>query len=160
MLELDISINPLPTTNRACSDIDPEMYTAVPECKSTLLVVQVSSNGCESYQWSKDGQPLLDGANFSGVSSNMLYINRASQGSEGKYSCCVSNDSETVCSDEVNLMVIYPPEKKHLIKLYSLVKSEAPKDSWPPVGNSTFINLVLIKQSPSVDVSIIQFVET
>ena len=147
LLELDISINPLPTTNRACSDIDLEMYTEVAECKSTLLEVQVSSSGCESYQWSKDGQPLLDGADFSGVSSNMLYINRASQGSEGKYSCCASNGSETVCSDEINLMVIYPPEKEHLIKLYSLMESEVPKDSWPPVGNSTFINLVLIKQS-------------
>ena len=149
LLELDISINPLPTTNRACSDIDPEMYTEVAECKSTLLEVQVSSSGCESYQWSKDGEPLLDGADFSGVSSNMLYINRASQGTEGKYSCCVSNGSETVCSDEVNLMVIYPPGKEHLIKLYSLMESEVPKDSWPPVGNSTFINLVLIKQSPT-----------
>ena len=147
LLELGISINPLPTTNRACSDIDPEMYTKVAECKSTLLEVQVSSNGCESYQWSKDGQPLLDGADFSGVSSNMLYINRASQGIEGKYSCCASNGSETVCSDEINLMVIYPPEKEHLIKLYSLMESEVPIDSWPPVGNSTFINLVLIKQS-------------
>ena len=122
--------------------------TKVAESRSTLLEVQVSSSGCESYQWSKDSQPLLDGADFSGVSSNLLYINRASQGTEGKYSCCVSNGSETVCSDEINLMVIYPPEKEHLIKLYSLMESEVPKDSWPPVGNSTFINLVLIKQSP------------
>ena len=147
LLELEISINPLPTTNRVCSNIDLEMYTAVAEGKSTLLEVQVGSSGCESYQWSKDGQPLLDGADFSGMSSNMLYIDRASKGTEGKYSCCVSNGSETVCSDEINLMVIYPPEKKHLIKLYSLMKSEVPIDSWPPVGNSTFINLVLIKQS-------------
>ena len=122
--------------------------TEVTEGKSTLLEVQVSSSRCESYQWSKDGQPLLDGADFSGVSSNILYINRASQGTEGKYSCCASNGSETVCSDEINLMVIYPPEKDHLIKLYSLMENEVPIDSWPPVGNSTFINLVLIKQSP------------
>ena len=147
LLELEISINPVPTTNRVCSNIDPEMYTAVAECKSTLLEAQVSSNGYESYQWSKYGQSLLDGADFSGVSSNILYINRASQGTEGKYSCCVSNGSETVCSDEINLMVIYPPEKEHLIKLYSFMESEVPIDSWPPVGNSTFINLVLIKQS-------------
>ena len=143
LLELEISINPLPTTNRVCSN-----YAEVAEGKSTLLEVQVSSSGCESNQWSKDGQPLLDGADFSGVSSNILYIVRASQGAEGKYSCCVSNGSETVCSDEINLMVIYPPEKEHLIKLYSLMESEVPTDSWPPVGNSTFINLVLIKQSP------------
>ena len=147
LLAVGISKNPLPTTNRACSDIDPEMYTEVAECKSTLLEVQVSSSGCESYQWSKNGQPLLDGADFSDVSSNMLYIDRASQGTEGKYSCCVSNGCETVCSDEVNLMVIYPPEKEYLTKLYSLMESEVPTDSWPPVGNSTFINLVLIKQS-------------
>ena len=147
LLELEISINPVPTTNRACSNIDPEMYTKVAECKSTLLEVQVSSNGCESYKWSKNDQLLLDGADFSGVSSNILYINRASQGTEGKYSCCVSNGSETVCSDEINLMVTYPPEKKRLIKLYSLMESDVPRDSWPPVGNSTFINLVLIKQS-------------
>ena len=148
LLELDISINPLPTTNRACSDIDSEMYTEVTEGKSTLLEVQVSSSGCESYQWSKDGQPLLDGADFSGVSSNILYIDRACQGTEGMYACCVCNGSRKICSDEINLMVIYPPEKEHLIKLYSLMESEVPKDSWPPVGNSTFINLVLIKESP------------
>ena len=122
--------------------------TAVAEGKSTLLEVQVSSSGSESYQWSKDSQPLFNRDDFSGVSSNILYINRASQGTEGKYSCCVSNGSETVCSDEINLMVIYPPEKEHLIKLYSIMESEVPKDSWPPVGNATFINLALIKQSP------------
>ena len=122
--------------------------TEVAESRSTLLEVQVSSSGYESYQWSKDGQPLLDGADFSGVSSNILYINKSSHGSEGKYSCCVSNGSETVCSDEVNLMVIYPPEKEHLMELYPLMEREVPKDSWPPVGNSTFINLVLIKQKP------------
>ena len=122
--------------------------TEVAESRSTLLEVQVSSSGYESYQWSKDSQPLLNGPDFSGVSSNILYIDSASQGTEGKYSCCVSDGSETICSDEINLVVIYPPEKEHLMKLYFLMESEVPKDSWPPVGNSTFINLVLIKQSP------------
>ena len=121
--------------------------TEVAEGKSTLLEVQVSSSGCESYQWSKDCQPLHDGTDVSGVSSNILYIDRASKGTEGKYSCFVSNGNRKLCSDEINLMVIYPPEKEHLIKLYSLMESEVPIDSWPPVGNSTFINLVLIKQS-------------
>ena len=153
LLTFEKSVDPLPEVEKTQSNITPQIYlqsydTEVAECKSTLLEVQVSSNGYEFYQWSKDGRPLHDGSNFSGVSSNMLYIDRASQGTEGKYSCCVSNGSETVCSDEINLMVIYPPEKEHLIKLYSLMESEVPIDSWPPVGNSTFINLVLIKQSP------------
>ena len=142
----------LPTKREIYLANAPEVHyqscdTEVAESRSTLLEVQVSSSGCESYQWRTNGQPLLDGADFSGVSSNILYINRASQGTEGKYSRCVSNGSKTVCSDEINLMVIYPPEKEHLIKLYSLMESEVPIDSWPPVGNSTFINLVLIKQS-------------
>ena len=153
LLTFEKSVDPLPEVEKTHSSITPQIHlqsydTEIAEGKSTLLEVQVSSNGCESYQWSKDGQPLLDGADFSGVSSNILYINRASKDTEGKYSCCVSNGSETVCSDEINLMVVYPPEKKHLIKLYSLMESEVPKDSWPPVGNSTFINLVLITHSP------------
>ncbi len=120
----------------------------VAEGKSTLLEVQVSCSGCESYQWSKDGEPLLDGADFCGVCSNILYINRASQCTEGKYSCRVSRGSETECSDEISLSVIYPPEKKELLEFYSLTDRDAPQDSWPPVGNPTFINLVLIEQKP------------
>ena len=139
LLTYERSLDPLPVTKNP--SIDTEIIyqsydSEVAEDKSTLLEVQVISNGCESYQWSKDGQPLFEGADFSGVSSNMLYINRASQGTEGKYSCCVSNGSETRCSNEMNLMVIYPPEKENLRKM----ESEVPQDSWPPVGNSTFIN--------------------
>ena len=152
LLTFEKSVEPLPEVEKTYSNITPQIHlqsydTGVAEGKSTLLEVQVSSSGCESYQWSKDYQPLHDGADVSGVSINILYIDRASKGTEGKYSCCVSNGSKTVCSDEINLMVIYPPEKEHLIKLYSLMESEVPIDSWPPVGNSTFINLVLIKQS-------------
>ena len=136
LLTYERPLDPLPVTKKPrlsfATEINYQSYDSeVAERKSTLLEVQVISNGCESYQWRKDGQPLLDGADFSGVYSNMLYINRASQGTEGKYCCCVSNGSETVCSDEMNLVVIYPPEKEHLINLYSLMESEVPKDSWP-----------------------------
>ena len=151
LLTFEKSVDPLLEVEKTHSYITPQIHlqsydTEVAEGKSTLLEVQVSSSGCESYQWSKDGQPLLDGSDFSGVSSNILYIDRACQGTEGMYACCVCNGRK-ICSDEINLMVIYPPGKEHLIKL-SLMESEVPKDSWPPVGNSTFINLVLIKQSP------------
>ncbi len=122
--------------------------TEVAEGKSTLLEVEVSCSGCESYQWSKDGEPLLDGADFCGVCSNILYINRASQCTQGKYSCRVSRGSETECSDEISLSVIYPPEKKELLEFYSLADRDVPQDSWPPVSNPTFINLVLIQQKP------------
>ena len=153
LLTFTKSVDPLSEVEKT-PNITPQIHlqsydTEVAEGKSTLLEVQVSSSGCESYQWSKDGQPLLDGADFSGVTSNMLYTDRASKGTEGKYFCFVNSSGKKLCSDEINLMVIYPPEKEHLIKLYSLMESEVPIDSWPPVGNSTFINLVLIKQSPT-----------
>ena len=86
------SVDPLPEVEKTHSNITPQIHlqscdTEVVEGKSTLLEVQVSSSGCESYQWSKDGQPLLDGSDFSGVSSNILYIDRVSKGTEGMYVC-------------------------------------------------------------------------
>ena len=142
------------TESRSISSTEVEIVgqsyaTKVNEGKSTLLEVQLSGSGGESYQWSKDGQPLQEGVDFSGVSSNMLYVNRARQGAEGKYSCCVRSGSETVHSDDINVTVIYSPHKEHLMKLYRLRESEVPIDSWPPVSNTTFINLVLVEQSVS-----------
>ena len=120
--------------------------TEVAEGKSTILEVQVSSSGGESYQWIQDGEPLQEGVDFSGVSSSMLYVNRARQGAEGKYSCCVRSGSEIMHSDDINVTVIYSLDKEHLLKFYRLRESEVPKDSWPPVSNTTFINLVLVKK--------------
>ncbi len=141
------SIDTLPDSKRPKLIIisDQSYDTEVTEGKSTLLEVQVSSSGCESYQWSKDGQPLLDGADFSDVCSNILYINKASKCTEGKYSCRVSRGSETECSDEISLTVVYPPEKRELVKLYSDKERKLAQDSWPPTGHSDIINLVLVR---------------
>ena len=122
--------------------------TEVAEGKSTLVEVQTSCDGSESYQWSKDGQSLVDGADYSGVSSNILYINRASHGTEGKYCCCVSSGNERVDSEEIGVVIIYPPEKKHIMEVYSRFTSKIPENSWPPKCNATFVNLVLVKQKP------------
>ncbi len=137
----------LPVSASPQLEISDQSYdTEVTEGKSTLLEVQVCSSGCESYQWSKDGQPLLDGADFSGVCSNILYIDKASKCREGKYSCRVSRGSETECSDEISLSVVYPPEKRELVKLYSGNKQrKLAQDSWPPTAHSDVINLVLVR---------------
>ena len=121
--------------------------TEVAEGKSTLVEVQTSCDRSESYQWSKDGQPLVDGADYSGVSSNILYINRASHGTEGKYCCCVSS-GKRVDREEIGVVIIYPPEKKHIMEVYSRFTSKIPENSWPPKCNATFVNLVLVKQKP------------
>ena len=121
--------------------------TTVDDGRATILMVQVSFEGCESYQWSKDGQPLHIGDDFSDVTNSILYISRARQGTEGKYSCCVRNGREMLYSDKIDVKVLYPPEKERLLEFYHLIDSDVPKDTWPPVVNCTFVNLVLIKQS-------------
>ena len=100
--------------------------TEVAEGKSTLLEVQVGDRGGELCQWSKDGFPLLDGVDYSGVCSNILYINRASQDAQGKYSCCVSRGQETEYTDDINLAVLKLPQTDvNLVKLSNvLVQSE------------------------------------
>ena len=116
--------------------------TEVSEGKSTLLEVEVrGGGGSESYQWSKDGQPLHDKEGFSGISSNMLYISRATQRSEGKYLCSVTVDTGIKCTDKVKVKVLYPQEKKHLLQLYSHMKKDEPR------FNPTFVNLMLVKQT-------------
>ena len=121
--------------------------TSVDDGRATILMVQVSFEGGESYQWSKDCQPLHIGDDFSDVTNSILYISRARQGTEGKYSCCVRNDREMLYSDKIYVKVLYPPEKERLLEFYHLIESDVPKDTWPPVVNCTFVNLVLIKQS-------------
>ncbi len=132
----------------------------VAENLSTLLEVQVSDNVQEKYQWNKDGQPLAEGADFSGVCSNILYINRASQVTEGKYTCHVTLDNGTVLhADDISLMVSGIPEKTELLKIYSCRAEkntllelysrsrQVPANSWPPISNSKCIDLTLINQN-------------
>ena len=109
------------------------------EGKSTLLEVQVAGSGEQSYKWSKDGQPLSERNKFSGVSSNFLFINGASQHVTGKYSCTISNGRETLCSSEINVKVMYLPEKERLLEHYFSMKKNQQ-------CNPSFVNLVLIKQ--------------
>ena len=109
------------------------------EGKSTLLEVQVAGSGEQSYKWSKDGQPLSERNEFSGVSSNFLFINGASQHVIGKYSCTISNGREILCSSEINVKVVCLPEKERLLEHYFSMKDDQQ-------CNPTFVNLVLIKQ--------------
>ena len=63
----------------------------------------------------------------------------------GKFTCCINNDSEEVVAKVIVLTVIFSPEKKRLIRLYSKHREILP-DLWPPVGAKTFINFALSKK--------------
>ena len=117
--------------------------TKVADGKSTLLLVQASPRECVSYQWKKDGQPLVNSSTYTGVNDEILVIGHARQGTEA---CHVSSEGREICSNKITLTVEFPRAKKLLLDLYSAT-SEVPSDSWPPSGTSTFINLALLESS-------------
>jgi len=112
----------------------------VSEGNSTLLEVTVKSLKSGSYQWKKDGVPLIEGTDYSGVCSRMLYINRAGERTKGKYFCSIKTDKEIINTKEIRVIVLYPPEKKELLDYYRKFQNEEMECT------PTFVNLLLINQ--------------
>ena len=155
---------------RAADDLDKDFKTAIPyvskrsgtlssslvtyqSCEtevadgmSTLLEVQVSSTESVSYQWMKDGQPLLNSEDYSGTCTNILFVSQASQRAGGSYACLVRTGDKKVYSDGIKVVVKFSPIKAHILNLYSKYR-EVPVDSWPPVGSSAFIDLAMTTSS-------------
>ena len=133
-------------TSRTKTAIGVETQTGdigVSDGKSTLLSAKVPNSELASYQWIKDRQDLNDDSIYSGVSSDLLLIREACQGIEGKYSCEITYGTETRTKLFINLTIIYEPEKECLLKQYTL---EIPKESWPPITCTSFIELALIDE--------------
>ena len=124
--------------------------TEVTEGKSVLLEVRVLYKEPVNYQWMKNSQPLLEDSMHVGTSSSILYVSSVSRGSQGSYTCLVECGDEKVKSEDIKLCVIFPPEKQHLLQKYSRL-NEVPKDSWPPVSATSFINLALINKELVVE---------
>ena len=120
----------------------------VVEGKSTLLEVQVETRDQTniSYQWLKDGLPLEEGGEFSGVTRPILYLHATSLTS-GTYICAVRfhDGANSVSSEPIVVQISLPPLKKVLVERYCS-QPEIPADSWPPQSSNTYINLALIKQ--------------
>ena len=120
----------------------------VVEGKSTLLEVQVETRDQTniSYQWLKDGLPLEEGGEFSGVTSPILYLHATSLTS-GTYICAVRfhDGADSVSSEPILVQISLPPLKKILVDRYCS-QPEIPADSWPPQSINTYINLALIKE--------------
>ena len=122
--------------------------TRVADGKSILLQVEASPREGVSYQWKKDGHPLANDSRYGGVDEDILVIRHASQGTEGKYTCCVSVQDRQVSSNPIPLTVVYSSAKQHLMNLYAPRREVShSEDSWPPVVSKKFINLALIKPS-------------
>ena len=118
--------------------------TEIADHKSVLLEVKVCPTKFVSYQWMKDGKSLSESPDFCGTSTEILFINQASLGTEGDYYCQVTCGSNQWTSSLATLTVTYPPDKKCLLDLYSSW-NEIPQNPWPLVNASIFIDPALIK---------------
>ena len=71
--------------------------------------VNVTGTAPLTFLWSKDGQPLADGGNLSGSTSNVLTIASVATGDAGNYSVAVVNAAGSTNSGSAALTVIVPP---------------------------------------------------
>ena len=145
--QTDTPVLPKQADSKPLLSIISQSYdTGVADGRATLLYVQASLTESVFYQWNKDEERLRNCYMYRGVDEDLLVITNARQGAEGSYTCCVNYGKQKVVkSNDITLTVLYTPAKKRLLNLYS-TQPEVPKDSWPPVGTKTFIDLVLIKK--------------
>ncbi len=148
----------LPSLKRPRLDTSPTFHarilrqsldTVVGYGKSTLLDVQVHSNKSVTFHWTKDGQPLSEGTSYQGTSSSILLVshrNMTSQHIEGRYVCEVEGIGR---SREISVSIEYPDRIQCLLDKYIPLK-EVPKDTWPPVGTESFVELALIKRESDI----------
>ena len=126
-----------------CSD-----DTTVAIGKSTLLGFLTTSTNPGRHQWRKYGQPLSDNEVYSGTHSAILFVGCVGVQIEGKYDCLVYSESGYCrrMSGIINLTMSRSERTRQFLKIYSKM-DEIPKDSWPPVNNTEFINLALITRN-------------
>ena len=121
--------------------------TTVAKGKSTLLGFLTTSTIPVRHQWRKHGQPLSDDEVYSGTHSAILFISHVGRQIEGQYDCLVySGTSELMRCGKIYLTMSRSEKARQFLKIYSKM-NEIPKDSWPPVTNTEFINLALITRN-------------
>ena len=116
--------------------------------KSALLQVRVESSNPVNYQWRRNSEELSNGKLYSGVNNSILFIYSVKLETQGRYSCCMCSEGEKVYSEDINLTIFSPEITRYFCEVYSRL-DELPKDSWPPVAATKFINLALIIKNKS-----------
>ena len=125
-----------------CSD-----DTSVAKGKSALLGFLTTSTNPVRHRWRKHGQPLSDNEVYSGTHSAILFISHVGGQIEGQYDSLVySGTSELIRCGKINLTMSCSESTRQFLKKFSKM-DEIPKDSWPPVTNTEFINLALITRN-------------
>jgi hypothetical protein len=77
--------------------------------------VVAGGTGPFTYQWLKDGVPLVDGGHVSGATTDTLVLDPAESGDTGGYAAVVSNACGPVNSREASLLVAVVPGEATLM---------------------------------------------
>lgn len=89
-----------------CCDVNQAVSLPViiqqPLYNSGIMIVEAEGEGL-TYQWQKDGVDLVDGVNYSGVSTDTLVFDlEEGSGFPGLYQVIITNSAGSVTSDSVN----------------------------------------------------------
>lgn len=78
-------------------------------CEGEMLTLTVAATGTGTltYQWQKDGEDLVDGAQISGATTDTLILNPPGTGDTGEYQCAVT-DTQGVTRSGIADVLIEP----------------------------------------------------
>lgn len=77
---------------------------------SGSISVVATSESAVTYQWRRDGIPVVNGNGISGVTTGTIVFNPAALAHEGVYACAITNDCGTTISEPSTLDVCLAPE--------------------------------------------------
>jgi len=103
------------SSNATLTVLVPPVFTvqatnrAVKIGSNTVFLATVAGTAPFSFRWFKDGQPLTDGGNISGSTSNVLTLSMLATNAAGAYSLAVSNAAGSITSSNALLLVLVPP---------------------------------------------------
>ena len=124
--------------------------TIVANGKSALIGVKAISSKPIQYQWSKNRIMLSNSQTYCGISRAVLFIDAVRQKQEGSY-CCHISTTEYDMYVEIVVQVLYLPITRFLSKIYSRF-DEVPKETWPPVLTTFYIDMDLVVRKGSGNV--------
>ncbi len=110
--------------------------------KAALLGFQVTGTTQGSYQWFLNGKPLSDSEVYTGTSRPFLFISQVNWKTAGEYEC------QETSTNKYSKMTLATYVSAITQKFFSIYRNwpDIPKDTWPPVRNTEYVNLALISK--------------
>ncbi len=131
---------------RTCPSHEFQAYNSgnvvVDNGKAALLGFQATTTTQGSYQWFLNGKPLSDSEVYAGTSRPFLFISQVNWKTVGEYEC------QEKSTNKHSKMTLATYVSAITQKFFSIYRNwpDIPKDTWPPVRNTEYVNLALISK--------------